>query len=117
MATVRLLEYLAVRAMPMSEIVRYLPPMHMVRGSVHTPWDAKGGIMRRLNDAYKSSPIENIDGIKVHLPNGAWVHISPHSDKPSVEIVAEASTRKLAEEAVQQAVAQIERSRDKDTPA
>lgn len=112
MATVRLLEYLAVRAMPVSEILGYLPDMYMVKGTVHTPWEAKGGIMRRVSEAYKASPIESIDGIKVYLPDGAWVHISPHSDKPSVEIVAEASTRKLAEEIVRQAVEQIERSRD-----
>ena len=112
MATVRLLEYLAIRAMPVSEIVRYLPAMHTVKGSVHTPWDTKGGIMRRLNEAYKASTIENIDGIKVHLPDGAWVHIAPHSDKPSVEIVAEAASRKLAEVIVQEAVEHIERSRD-----
>ncbi len=112
MATVRLLEYLAVRAMPLSEIVRYLPPMHLVKGSVHTPWDAKGGVMRRVNDAYKASDVETVDGIKVWLPDDAWVHISPHSDKPTVEIVAEARSQKLAEAIVRQAVEQVERSRD-----
>ncbi len=113
MATVRLLEYLAVRALPMSEIVDYLPVSHMVKGSVHAPWEGKGSIMRRLNEAYKAQhQVESIDGIKVHFDEGAWVHISPHSDKPSVEIVAEAASTLLAQEIIAQAIKEIERCRD-----
>lgn len=107
MATVRLLEYLAVRSMPVSEIVRYLPPIHVARGSVQCAWDLKATVMRQLAEAYKTSPMEAIDGLKVHLADGAWVHMSPHIEKPAMEIVVEANSQQLAEEIVQQTLQQI----------
>ena len=111
MATVRLLEYLAQRKMLVSEIVRYLPAMHVARGSIHCAWDSKGTVMRQLHEYYRGSNVESLDGIKVHLGNGSWIHASPHTDKPSIEIVAEAASLPLAEEIVQQTVAQIETMR------
>ncbi len=109
MATVRLLEYLAVRAMPVSEIVRYLPPIHMATDSVHCPWEAKGSIMRQLHDAYRSQEVESLDGLKVHLHDGAWIHLSPHPDKPVIDIVGEADSHKAAVEVVQKAAERVER--------
>jgi mannose-1-phosphate guanylyltransferase/phosphomannomutase len=109
MATVRFLEYLAMRALPVSEIVRYLPPIHTAKDSVHCPWEAKGSIMRQLHEAYKTSQVENVDGIKVHMPDGAWVHLSPHPDKPVIDIVGEAGSKRQATELVQQTVEQVER--------
>lgn len=111
MATVRLLEYLAKRQMRVSEIVRYLPAMHMAHGSIHCAWDAKGTVMRQLHDFYKGSQTETLDGIKVHLETGTWLHASPHTDKPSIEIVVEAPSQQLAEELMQRTTAQIEEIR------
>ena len=76
-------------------------------GSVQCAWDLKATVMRQLAEAYKTSPIEAIDGLKVHLADGAWVHISPHIEKPAMEIVVEANSQQLAEEIVQQTLQQI----------
>jgi mannose-1-phosphate guanylyltransferase/phosphomannomutase len=111
MATVRLLEYLAVRKMPVSEVVRYLPTMHLAKGSVPCPWEMKGALMRQLLEQYKNNRPENIDGIKAHFANGFWVHISPHPDRPEMTVMAEANSRQTAEEMVRQTVQQLERLR------
>ena len=108
MATVKLLEYLAVRRMPLSEIARYLPPLHTAKGNVICSWNAKGAVMRKLFEAYNSYHVENVDGMKVHFGNGAWAHVAPHPDRPSFEIEAEAASVAEAEQQVQVLVRQIE---------
>lgn len=100
MATARLLQYLAVRQLPLSEVVNYLPTMHLARQSVYCPWDAKGRIMRLLNDRYKDHHVENIDGLKIHLGPLEWVHLSPNPDKPQFELLAEAASAERAAEIV-----------------
>ena len=108
MATVKMLEYLAIRRLPLSEVVRYLPPVHTAKGSVICAWNAKGAVMRQLGEAYKSEHVENVDGLKVHLANGAWIHITPHPDRPSFEVEAEAASVGEAEEHVRATMRQIE---------
>ena len=90
MATVRLLEYLAIRKMPVSEIVDYLPKFHMAKETVDCPWEAKGSVMRVLLNRHLHRQVEKIDGLKIHLDRGEWVHLSPDPEKPRFEVVAEA---------------------------
>ncbi|MEZ4865923.1 MAG: sugar phosphate nucleotidyltransferase [Caldilineaceae bacterium] len=107
MATARLLEYMAVRQMPLSEVVSYLPPMHLAKESVPCPWEAKGRIMRLVAEYYKDYHIDNIDGMKIHFNEQEWVHLSPNPDKPQFELLAEGATAAHAQELVTQAAAQI----------
>ncbi|MBX3013853.1 MAG: NTP transferase domain-containing protein [Caldilineaceae bacterium] len=101
MATARLLEYLAVRQLPLNKVVSYLPPMHLARVSVHCPWEAKGRIMRIFSERYKDRRLEPIDGLKIHLDNGEWVHLSPNPDKPQFEVLAEGASESRAAELIQ----------------
>ncbi len=101
MATARLLEYLAKRDLPLSEIIDYLPPMHLARKSLHCSWNDKGLVMRRLNQHFKDSPVETIDGLKVYLSDTEWVHFAPNPDKPQFEILAEAVNPERAAEIVE----------------
>jgi len=96
MATARLLEYMAIRKLPLSEVVAYLPPIHLARESVHCSWDDKGRIMRLLNERYKQHRVEAIDGLKIHLDEAEWVHLAPNPEKPQFEILAEAATDERA---------------------
>ena len=68
--------------------------------------------MRHLHEQFKNNHVETIDGVKIHSPNGSWVHISPHPDRPTFEVVTEANSKQVAEEMVQQAIQQVERLRD-----
>ena len=90
MAAVRLLEFLAVRGLGVSEVVEYLPPTHLAREIVVCPWGAKGKVMRLLNEYHRGSHVDKIDGMKIHLENDEWVHILPNPDSPLFVITAEA---------------------------
>ncbi len=90
LATVRLLEYLGVRQMPISEIVADLPMFFMAHHRVDCPWEAKGTVMRLLNQSYQGDGVITIDGLKIHLDSGEWVHIGPNPEQPLFEIRAEA---------------------------
>jgi mannose-1-phosphate guanylyltransferase/phosphomannomutase len=92
MATVRLLEYMAARQMPLSEIVRYLPTVNMAKAAVPCPWEFKGKVMRLLNNTYKHHHVETIDGFKLHLSPEEWVYLTPNPDKPQFELLVEATS-------------------------
>lgn len=98
MAIVRLLEYLAIRKLPLSEIVAYLPRSHLAKESVACGWEHKATVMRLLMEQHQDRPIEPIDGLKLHLDHGEWVHLSPNPEKPRFEIVAEAENAARAGE-------------------
>ncbi|MEZ4736945.1 MAG: sugar phosphate nucleotidyltransferase [Caldilineaceae bacterium] len=100
MATARLLEYLAVRQLPLSKIVDYLPPMHLARASVPCAWEAKGRMMRLLSDRYKEYRTETVDGLKVHLKHCEWIHFSPNPDKPQFELLTEGASKQRATELI-----------------
>jgi len=102
MATARLLEYLAVRQSPLSEVVSYLPPMYLAKASVHCAWEAKGRMMRLFSERYKERRIEAMDGLKIHLDDGEWVHLSPNPDKPQFELLAEAQSDRRATEIIEE---------------
>ena len=100
MATARLLEYLAIRQLPLSKVVSYLPPMYLAKATVTCPWEAKGRMMRLFSERYKERRIETIDGLKIHLDREEWVHLSPNPDKPQFELLAEGACAGRAAELI-----------------
>jgi mannose-1-phosphate guanylyltransferase/phosphomannomutase len=92
MATVRLLEYLALRKMAVSEIVEYLPPVHMVRSQFDCPWEIKGKIMRLLQEHHGGRRVEKLDGLKIHISDDEWVHLASNPEKPQFEVYAESDS-------------------------
>ena len=108
MAAVQLLALMAIRQMPLSQVVAYLPAVHLARAAVVCPWEAKGRVMRLLNQQYKDHPVENVDGLKIHLAEGEWVHLAPNPEKPQFEVIAEGKTPERANALVADYRAQIE---------
>lgn len=102
MATVRLLEYLAVRDLPLSEVTAYLPPFHIAHRRIHCPWDAKGKVMRLLNDHHGGTRLEKIDGLKIHFNETEWIHIAPSPEQPYFEAKAEAGDPDRASQLLQE---------------
>jgi len=100
MALAKLLEFLAIRNVKLSDVVDRLPAFHVIQGEVHCPWEAKGTVMRRLNEQYKDYGAELIDGIKITLSDEQWVLVLPDPDAPLFHIHAEAGTANEAKEIV-----------------
>ena len=100
MAAACLLEFLNIRQLPLSEVVAYLPPVHMARGDIDCPWDAKAKVMRILNTDHGGEWFEKLNGFKIHLNQKEWIHLAPNPDKPLFSAIAEAESIERATEIV-----------------
>ena len=92
MATAKLLEFLAMQQTSMAEIVSALPAFHVIYREVSCPWEAKGTVMRLLNQQYKDRRADLIDGVKILLGEGEWVLVLPDPDFPRFHVYSEART-------------------------
>jgi mannose-1-phosphate guanylyltransferase / phosphomannomutase len=100
-ALVKLLELLALDAVPLSKVVGDLPPVHIVRETVVTPWEQKGTVMRSLVELSKDRQVDLVDGVRVHH-DGGWALALPDPEEPVTHVWAEATSdveaRRLAQE-------------------
>jgi len=91
MAAVRLLEYVAHRGMPLSQVVDYLPRSHVAHDRVACGWEDKGRVMRLLNHRYMNANVDITDGIKITYRDDEWVQFLPSPEHPYFEVIAEAA--------------------------
>jgi mannose-1-phosphate guanylyltransferase/phosphomannomutase len=96
-ATVKLLECLATQQTKLSEVIASLPPFYVAKRKVSCPWEAKGTVMRLLNERYRDHRRELIDGIKVILNDKEWTLILPDPDQPVFHVYAESNSAEQAE--------------------
>ena len=99
LATLKILEMLAVSDLTLHEAIRHVPKRIMVREQVPCPWEMKGTLMRTLIEATKDEKVELVDGVKIHLGSD-WAGILPDQDKPYFHILVEADSRARAEQIV-----------------
>ena len=111
-ATVKLLEYLAAQRSALADVVASLPPYHLDHREVSCPWEAKGTVMRLLNQEYKDRRAELIDGIKILLGEGEWVLVLPDPDFPRFDVYVEARTDSEARSLADRYVRIVEGLRD-----
>jgi mannose-1-phosphate guanylyltransferase/phosphomannomutase len=112
MATAKLLEFLATQQTTLAEVVAGLPSFHVSHREVSCPWEAKGTVMRMLNQEYKDRRAELIDGIKILLGEQEWVLILPDPDYPRFHVYAEGRNDSEAQELVSRYVRIIEGLQD-----
>jgi mannose-1-phosphate guanylyltransferase/phosphomannomutase len=95
MAAAKLLENLAKYKMRISDVIAYLPRSYLAKQHAECPTEAKGRVMRRLNELYGARNVEtseamkNIEGIKIVLDNNEWVHIAPDPELPHFTVIVE----------------------------
>jgi mannose-1-phosphate guanylyltransferase/phosphomannomutase len=99
LATLKILELLALSDLSLHEAIRHVPKRVTSRGQVPCPWEMKGTLMRTLIEETKHEQVELVDGVKIHLGKD-WAAIYPDQDKPFFHILAEADTRARAEQIV-----------------
>jgi mannose-1-phosphate guanylyltransferase/phosphomannomutase len=95
----KILEMTAKTGLKLSEIDNMVPRLQMVKKNLDCPWSEKGSIMRKLMDLTKLEKRETVDGIKVFLDDGAWVHLLPDKERPLFHINAECSNKETAQTA------------------
>ena len=110
MSLAKLLELLSRLETSLEEVTGGLPPIHVARLDVATPWEAKGGVMRRLVERLNGERTVTIDGVKAYRGED-WVLVIPHPQEPLVRVWAEAEGAEASEEMAREFGALIEELR------
>jgi mannose-1-phosphate guanylyltransferase/phosphomannomutase len=90
MALAKLLEFLATQQTTLSQVIAGLPPFKVTHERVPCPWEAKGSVMRRLNENSQSDQVDT-----------EWVLVLPDPDNPQLQIYAESHSQAQAVALVQ----------------
>ncbi|NLE77877.1 MAG: hypothetical protein GX605_14150 [Chloroflexi bacterium] len=98
MACVKLLQFLACRGTTLSAVVESLPRFWMANRSAPCPWEAKGAVMRQLNEQFKGYRTDNLDGIKIYLRDSQWVLVLPDPDNPLFHLFVEGESQQMADD-------------------
>jgi len=99
-AVAKIIELTALCQKTMSDVMAILPTYHLAHTRVPCRWDAKGRVMRLLNERYRDYLLQQADGIKVDLGD-EWVLILPDPDEPYFHIHAEGVSDNGAQDLVQ----------------
>lgn len=94
---VKLLDFMAINKMMLSELVDMIPEIHMHRQEVECNWNAKGKVIRKLIQENSGSRVETLEGVKVYSDNG-WVLVLPDAEKPMCSVIGEGVSTEFAEE-------------------
>jgi mannose-1-phosphate guanylyltransferase/phosphomannomutase len=96
MSLAKLLELETRTGTRLAEVVDALPVAHIAQQEVHTPWESKGAVMRRLIEYIDGDRVVTIDGLKTYRDDD-WILVVPHPQEPLVRVWAEAGTAETAE--------------------
>jgi len=104
----RLLELLARSGQKLSDVRQRIPNYSRSHREVDCPWEQKGMVMRRLHEEAQGLPVEQLDGLKIHLPEG-WVLVLPDVSASLFHVRAESHDQHSAAELVERYSAHIQR--------
>lgn len=106
----KLLELLAKTDSTLEDVVDGLPPSHVVRVDVATPWEAKGLVMRRMVERLNGERTVTIDGVKLYRGRD-WALVVPHPQEPVVRVWAEATDANASESLAAEFAALVEEAK------
>jgi mannose-1-phosphate guanylyltransferase/phosphomannomutase len=110
MSLLKMLELLARTEARLEDVLDGLPPTHVVRVDVATPWEAKGTVMRRLVERLNGEKTITIDGIKAYRGRD-WALVIPHPQEPLVRVWAEGDDAEASARVAQEFAALVEELR------
>ena len=94
---VKILDFIAVNNLKLSELVDMIPEFHISRQEVECPWDAKGKLIRKIIQENSSESIETLEGVKIHQGD-AWVLVLPDAEQPMCRVISESFSAEFADE-------------------
>jgi len=98
------LELLAQRKQPLSDIVKDIPAYAIVKDKASIDGLALGAINARLLETFADQRIDTQDGIRIDWDD-RWVHVRPSNTEPILRLIAEARTEADALELLNRAKA------------
>jgi mannose-1-phosphate guanylyltransferase / phosphomannomutase len=94
---VKLLDFMAINKITLSELVDMIPEIHMHRQEVECSWNAKGKVIRKLIQENNGTRVDTLEGVKVYSDNG-WVLVLPDAERPMCSVIGEGVSTEFAEE-------------------
>ncbi|GIW06718.1 MAG: nucleotidyltransferase [Dehalococcoidia bacterium] len=95
-AVLKLVELLSRTRRRLASLARTFPPFYLMRRQVRCPWEAKGRVMRLLNEQFRDRQTQQVDGVKVDLGR-EWVLVLPDPDRPLFHVIAESNSAEGAQ--------------------
>jgi mannose-1-phosphate guanylyltransferase/phosphomannomutase len=83
-----------------------IPDTHRRHGTVVTPWERKGEVMRHLAGVARGDRTDDTEGLKV-FHGSEWALVVPDPEDPVTHIWAEGATPEAAEETLERYVAMV----------
>jgi len=109
MAVAKMLELLAQKGRPLSELVAGLPRYHLRKASVAVPLERRDSVLAAIERLVAGRKVETIDGVKIHEPDG-WVLVRPSGTEAIFRVYAEAKSAARAEALAKEGAGLVERA-------
>ncbi len=109
-AFVRLLGLVARTRLTLSQIDARIPPAHLLRRSMPTPWAAKGSVMRTVVEAAGNTPVDTTDGVRIVDADRGWVLVLPDPAEAVTHLWAEGHDADSAQLLLDQWAAVVEQA-------
>lgn len=103
---VKLLEFLSIENIPLSQLKDLVPSYSLVKSRVSCPWEHKGRVMRELLEKKYEQEVDYTEGIRVLTEDG-WFLVLSDPNKPEFYIYAEGKAVREAERLAREAAEMI----------
>jgi len=103
----QLLDAMAARGMPVSQLADELPHYEIVKTKIALPQAKVHAALDALERRFDDARADRLDGLRLDWP-GAWLLVRASNTEPIVRAVAEAKTAEKARELCEQAAAVLE---------
>jgi phosphomannomutase/phosphoglucomutase len=110
LATLKLLEILAINKATLSQLVNRYPQFYQVKQTVELPPEKRDVIMSLIKNRVLSTPGENhsrvvdIDGYKLVYPDDSWLLLRASGTEPVLRVYSDSPDRKRAENLVKKGI-------------
>lgn len=94
-----ILELIAARKQPLSEIVKDIPAYAIVKDKADVDAGVLETMPEKMQAAFADQKIDLQDGVRIDWPD-KWVHVRPSNTEPIIRVIAEASDETEAKELV-----------------
>ncbi|MEM4247975.1 MAG: hypothetical protein QXH80_01800, partial [Candidatus Nanoarchaeia archaeon] len=96
-AMLLILEFMALKKVKLSEIMRSIPRYHIIKNKISCPSSHAYTLVRNLKQFFKDAKVSEEDGFRFDWKDG-WIHLRAAMTEPIIRMIVEWKTKEEAEE-------------------